>query len=51
MLEIFLKSDSLSWVEVGAFDAGAKADTDATEAAMNRAEVFMVVLGVLGKLE
>jgi hypothetical protein len=47
MFEIFLKMDSFSWVAEGADTLpveGAKAEADATEAAMRRAETFMVRL-------
>jgi len=47
MFEIFLKRDSFSWVD--GTDAlpvdGTKAEAVATEAAMRRAETFMVARG------
>ena len=44
MFEIFLKRDSFSWVAEDTLPpaGGAKAEADATEAAMRRAETFMV---------
>jgi hypothetical protein len=45
MFEIFLKRDSFSWVaeeDTLPPAEGAKAEADATEAAMMRAETFMV---------
>ena len=46
MFEIFLKMDSFSWVVVVGTDTlppeGTKAEAVATDAAMRRAETFMV---------